>query len=144
MLSYQGGEEGGSVTTENPACHCCHCGQRQFSTSQLQHKPSPAPPPPAAQHISLPTRFGEVHGQQRASGAEQCWDPWLSLALPQHSPVRDLWCSGSTEGLQGVAGLPYREQYHSFWQREQRLPASAPHTLQRGLSGARASIMSRL
>lgn len=57
-------------------------------------------------------------------------------------------CGGALGGLQGtqvwVAGFPYRVQYHSFRQREHRLAASVPHTLQRGLSGARASIISRL
>lgn len=37
-----------------------------------------------------------------------------------------------------------RVQYHSFLQREHRLAASTPHSRQRGLSGARASSMSRL
>lgn len=135
----------------------CHHGKPNLSLLPLwaeaaQHltaatQPSSAPPPPAAQHISLPTRLGEVCGQQRASGAEQQWDPWLSLALPQHSPVRSVVLWGALRGCRGpkgVAGLPYRVQYHSFRHREQRLAASTPHTLQRGLSGARASIMSRL
>lgn len=78
------------------------------------------------------------------------------LALSQRLPVRCvvLWEAGGTKRQQGtpaccrghcgVAELPYRVQYHSFRQREHRLAASTPHTLHRGLSGARASIMSRL
>lgn len=63
-------------------------------------------------------------------------------ALGSTEGLRGLW--GGCRGSGGAAGLPYREQYHSFRQREQRLAASTPHTLQRGLSAARASIMSRL
>lgn len=51
---------------------------------------------------------------------------------------------GGDRGQRGLAGLPYRVQYHSFRQREHRLAASVPHAPQRGLLGARASIMSRL
>lgn len=92
----------------------CHHGKPSLSLLSLwaeatQHltaatQPSPAPPPPAAQHVSLPTRFGEVCGQQRASGAEQWWDPWLSLALPQHSPVRSVVLWGALRGCRGVLG----------------------------------------
>lgn len=88
---------------ENPACHCCRCGQKQLSTSQLQHNPHQHL---LHQHVSLPTRFGEVCGQQRVSGAEQWGDPWLPLALPQHSPVRSVVLWGALRGCRRVCRAP--------------------------------------
>lgn len=119
LLPHQGAGEGDTVTMGSAAHHCCQCGQRQLSTSQWQHNPLPV-----SWHTSLAIGCGEVHGKWSDSSAERA----------------ALGAAGDT----GTAGLPYREQYHSFRQREHRLAASVPHTLQRGLSGARASIMSRL
>lgn len=117
------------------------CGGRGSSTAATQL--APASPPPVFWHASLAVRFGEVWGKRKARGADPC-DGTLGFPWPFHSI---LWWSVVCRGVAwdtGQGGVPYRAQYHSFRQREHRLAASAPHTLQRGLSGARASIMSRL
>lgn len=61
------------------------CGGRGSSTAATQL--APASPPPVFWHASLAVRFGEVWGKRKARGADQRWDPWLPLALPQHPLV---------------------------------------------------------